>query len=62
MKTNKYIFSGGGTGGHIFPALSLAKEIQIQNPEAEILFVGSKGKMEMRKVPSYHQQWFSMQV
>ena len=50
MKTNKYIFSGGGTGGHIFPALSLAKEIQIQNPEAEILFVGSKGKMEMRKV------------
>ena len=53
MKTNKYIFSGGGTGGHIFPALSLAKEIQIQNPEAEILFVGSKGKMEMRKVPEF---------
>ncbi|OUV49372.1 MAG: undecaprenyldiphospho-muramoylpentapeptide beta-N-acetylglucosaminyltransferase [Flavobacteriaceae bacterium TMED116] len=53
MKTNKYIFSGGGTGGHIFPAISLAKQIQIENPNAEILFIGSSGKMEMSKVPEY---------
>ncbi len=51
MKTNKYIFSCGGTGGHIFPAVSLAKQIQKEYPNAEILFVGSKGKMEMNKIP-----------
>ena len=51
MKTNKYIISGGGTGGHIFPALSIANRIKKDNPEAEILFVGSLGKMEMKKIP-----------
>ncbi len=50
--TYKFIISGGGTGGHIFPALSIAKEIKKQLPGAEILFVGAKGKMEMEKVPS----------
>jgi UDP-N-acetylglucosamine--N-acetylmuramyl-(pentapeptide) pyrophosphoryl-undecaprenol N-acetylglucosamine transferase len=46
------IISGGGTGGHIFPALAIANEIKRRNPEAEILFVGALGKMEMEKVPA----------
>lgn len=45
------IISGGGTGGHIFPAIAIADEIKRRNPNAEILFVGAKGKMEMEKVP-----------
>lgn len=44
--------SGGGTGGHIFPALSIANEIQKRNPECEILFVGALGRMEMEKIPA----------
>lgn len=48
----KIIISGGGTGGHIFPALSIAREIRKRNPDAELLFVGAKGKMEMEKVPA----------
>ncbi len=51
MKTNKYIISGGGTGGHIFPALSIANEIKNDEPGSEFLFVGSIGKMEMKKIP-----------
>ena len=47
----KAIVSGGGTGGHIFPAIAIADEIKRRNPEAEILFVGASGKMEMEKVP-----------
>lgn len=43
--------SGGGTGGHIFPAIAIAQEIQKRFPETEFLFVGAKGKMEMEKVP-----------
>lgn len=46
------IVSGGGTGGHIFPAIAIADEIKRRNPEAEILFVGAQGKMEMEKVPA----------
>jgi len=46
------IVSGGGTGGHIFPAIAIADEIKRRNPNAEILFVGAKGKMEMEKVPA----------
>lgn len=46
------IVSGGGTGGHIFPAIAIADEIKRRNPEAEILFVGATGKMEMEKVPA----------
>lgn len=52
MKINKAIISGGGTGGHIFPAIAIANKIKEDNPEAEILFVGAKGKMEMKKVPA----------
>lgn len=46
------ILSGGGTGGHIFPAVSIANEIKKMVPDAEILFVGALGKMEMEKVPA----------
>lgn len=48
----KIIISGGGTGGHIFPAVAIAKTIQSRKPDAEILFVGAEGKMEMEKVPA----------
>lgn len=53
MKSNpKFIISGGGTGGHIYPAIAIANELKIQFPEAEFLFVGSQDKMEMQKVPA----------
>jgi UDP-N-acetylglucosamine--N-acetylmuramyl-(pentapeptide) pyrophosphoryl-undecaprenol N-acetylglucosamine transferase len=45
------IISGGGTGGHIFPAIAIARAIQARDPKAEILFVGALGKMEMEKIP-----------
>lgn len=47
----RVIISGGGTGGHIFPAVAIANEIKAQKPNAKILFVGALGKMEMEKVP-----------
>lgn len=47
----RIIISGGGTGGHIFPAISIAQAIRVQYPECEILFVGAEGKMEMTRVP-----------
>jgi len=52
MKIKKVIISGGGTGGHIFPALAIANEIKNRNPDADILFVGALGRMEMEKVPA----------
>lgn len=48
----RVIISGGGTGGHIFPALSIANKLKEENPETEILFVGAEGRMEMEKVPA----------
>ena len=51
MKAIRLIVSGGGTGGHIYPALSIASQIKKEIDEAAILFVGAKGKMEMEKVP-----------
>lgn len=51
-KALRVIISGGGTGGHIFPAVSVANKLKEMNPETEILFVGAKGKMEMEKVPA----------
>ncbi|MCR5560671.1 MAG: UDP-N-acetylglucosamine--N-acetylmuramyl-(pentapeptide) pyrophosphoryl-undecaprenol N-acetylglucosamine transferase [Bacteroidales bacterium] len=48
----RVIISGGGTGGHIFPALSIAGKLKELNPDTEILFVGAEGKMEMEKVPA----------
>ena len=50
-KQLRIIIAGGGTGGHIFPAIAVAQAIQKIQPEAAILFVGAKGKMEMEKVP-----------
>ena len=50
-KKLRVIISGGGTGGHIFPAVSIAGKLMEVNPETEILFVGAEGKMEMEKVP-----------
>ncbi|MEM7654798.1 MAG: undecaprenyldiphospho-muramoylpentapeptide beta-N-acetylglucosaminyltransferase [Bacteroidota bacterium] len=50
----KFIISGGGTGGHIFPAISVADEIRRREPDADILFVGADGGMEMNVVPRYH--------
>ena len=46
------LVSGGGTGGHIFPALSIANELRRRHPDARILFVGAEGRMEMEKVPA----------
>ena len=50
-KIDRVVISGGGTGGHIFPAIAIADEIKRRNPEVEILFVGAVGKMEMERVP-----------
>ncbi|MEC7753633.1 MAG: undecaprenyldiphospho-muramoylpentapeptide beta-N-acetylglucosaminyltransferase [Bacteroidota bacterium] len=47
----RLIISGGGTGGHVYPAIAIANAFKARFPEAEILFVGAKGKMEMQKVP-----------
>lgn len=52
MKNLKVIISGGGTGGHIFPALSIAGELKKRFPGCDILFVGALGRMEMEKVPA----------
>ncbi|MCU0350555.1 MAG: undecaprenyldiphospho-muramoylpentapeptide beta-N-acetylglucosaminyltransferase [Flavobacterium sp.] len=51
MKQLKFILSGGGTGGHIYPAIAIANELKSSYPDAEFLFVGAKDKMEMQKVP-----------
>jgi UDP-N-acetylglucosamine--N-acetylmuramyl-(pentapeptide) pyrophosphoryl-undecaprenol N-acetylglucosamine transferase len=51
MKKLKFIISGGGTGGHIYPAIAIANELKIKYPDCDILFVGAKDKMEMQKVP-----------
>ena len=51
MKKYRVIISGGGTGGHIFPAIAIANAIQKKNKNIEFLFIGSKGRMEMEKVP-----------
>lgn len=51
MRNYKFILSGGGTGGHIYPAIAIANELKSRFPNAEILFVGAKDKMEMQKVP-----------
>ena len=51
-KPVRVIISGGGTGGHIFPAISIASKFKELNPDSEILFVGAEGRMEMEKVPA----------
>jgi UDP-N-acetylglucosamine--N-acetylmuramyl-(pentapeptide) pyrophosphoryl-undecaprenol N-acetylglucosamine transferase len=49
---SRVIISGGGTGGHIFPAIAIANEIKSRNEQVEILFVGAEGKMEMTRIPA----------
>lgn len=51
-KSPRVIISGGGTGGHIFPAISIANEIRRRHPDARILFIGAEGRMEMERVPA----------
>ena len=51
MENYKFIISGGGTGGHIYPAIAIANELKSRFPNAEFLFVGAQDKMEMQKVP-----------
>lgn len=51
MEEPRIIISGGGTGGHIFPAVSIANAIKARRPDAKILFVGAEGRMEMTRVP-----------
>ncbi|MEL0457245.1 undecaprenyldiphospho-muramoylpentapeptide beta-N-acetylglucosaminyltransferase [Flavobacteriaceae bacterium SZ-1-7] len=51
MKNYRIILSGGGTGGHIYPAIAIANELKSRFPDAEFLFVGAKDRMEMEKVP-----------
>ncbi|MCX6171144.1 MAG: undecaprenyldiphospho-muramoylpentapeptide beta-N-acetylglucosaminyltransferase [Ignavibacteriales bacterium] len=49
----RFVFAGGGTGGHLYPALAVAQQIRLLKPESEILFVGAKNKIEERIVPEY---------
>ena len=51
QKHKRIIISGGGTGGHVFPAISVANALRRIDPDIEILFVGAEGRMEMEKVP-----------
>lgn len=51
MRPYKFIISGGGTGGHIYPAIAIADALKLKYPDAQFLFVGSKDRMEMEKVP-----------
>ena len=50
--SKKYLISGGGTGGHIFPALSIANALRRREPDCSILYVGALGRMEMERVPA----------
>jgi UDP-N-acetylglucosamine--N-acetylmuramyl-(pentapeptide) pyrophosphoryl-undecaprenol N-acetylglucosamine transferase len=52
IEIKKVVISGGGTGGHIFPAIAIANQIKLKHPKAEILFIGAEGRMEMEKVPA----------
>ena len=62
-RTIRVLISGGGTGGHIFPAISIANAIKAKRPDAKILFVGALGRMEMQRVPAagYEIKGFDIQ-
>ena len=61
-KALRVIISGGGTGGHIFPAISIANKLKELNPDTEILFVGAEGKREMEKVLILFQMAFLLYI
>ncbi len=58
----KAIISGGGTGGHIFPAIAIANALKQKDPDTEILFIGAEGRMEMEKVPAAGYQIIGLEV
>lgn len=62
MNTNKYIFAGGGTGGHLFPGIAIAQEIKAINPAADIMFIGNKDKIEGKVVPEYGYKFKSIRI
>lgn len=62
MKNYKIIISGGGTGGHIYPAIAIADTLKAHNPQHEILFVGAEGKMETEKVPKAGYQLITLPI
>lgn len=62
MKKLRIIISGGGTGGHIFPAVAIADAIKRRYPDSDILFVGAEGRMEMEKVPAAGYEIVGLQV
>ena len=57
MRPYNFIISGGGTGGHIYPAVAIANELKLRYPDAKFLFVGAKDRMEMEKVPQSGYQY-----
>jgi UDP-N-acetylglucosamine--N-acetylmuramyl-(pentapeptide) pyrophosphoryl-undecaprenol N-acetylglucosamine transferase len=61
-RLKKIIISGGGTGGHIFPAIAIANALKAKDPSVEILFVGAEGKMEMEKVPAAGYQIIGLPI
>ncbi len=58
----RYVFAGGGTGGHIFPAIAIADEVRKADPEAEILFVGAMGRIEEKIVPSNNYRLETIEI
>lgn len=62
MSNYRFILSGGGTGGHIYPAIAIANELKARFPKAEFLFVGASGKMEMEKVPQEGYQIIGLNI
>ncbi len=62
MGNYRFILSGGGTGGHIYPAIAIANELKKRHPEAKFLFVGAEGRMEMEKVPMSGYKIIGLQI
>ena len=62
VATKRYIFAGGGTGGQLFPALAIAEELKKLEPSSEILFVGTKDKLEAHIVPQHGYEFRSIWV
>jgi UDP-N-acetylglucosamine--N-acetylmuramyl-(pentapeptide) pyrophosphoryl-undecaprenol N-acetylglucosamine transferase len=62
MKELKFIFAGGGTGGHLFPAIAIAQEIKLMLPDSSIMFIGNKNKIEGKVVPKYGFKFNSINI